>query len=75
MLLFPEGICKSRNLSPTLRPLPTGQTADQLFKEQRKCVRWRGWLKYILLHDSVFTFSLSHPVLFPCRPLHFFIYF
>lgn len=71
MLLFPEGICKSRNLSPTLRPLPTGQTADQLFKEQRKCVRRRGWLKYILLHDSIFTFSLSHPVLFPCRPLHF----
>lgn len=26
-------------------------------------MRWRGWLKYILLHDSVFTFSLSPPSL------------
>lgn len=74
-LLFSEGMCTSKNLSPTLRLQPAWPyTANQLFKEQRNCARQRVLKKYILLHYSIFTFSLS-PFLFSCRPLHFSIYF
>lgn len=75
MLLFSEGICKSQNLSPTLRLLPTDQTllTSSLKSDRSACGGEAGYNTYYCMTATLL--SLSYPLFFPCRPLHFLIYF